>query len=326
MTAKVDYTPFKWLLAAEIVLLAIKLWGYLSSNLLSVLAEVSNTSSDIALVLMMLAGFRFSTRPADQEHPYGHKRAQSALALVVASVFISFVAIQLVESAVETLLGGGRAYAEISLGQAALLASILVRVIPLAPLYRQRHQPIMRAQMVDLLNDEATLTGALISTHFVASGQPIADPIIALIIAFIIATTSLLLIRENFGILVGKSPGAEWMEEVRRLACRTQGVLGVHDMKAEYVGPREIHLDIHICVPPDTHVSTGDKISESLERSLRERLGVTQVTVHVDPVHPRRSCRSCESQICEMRRNLENDVPEEHAARQRTHGSTGPQA
>ena len=308
VTTRVDYTAFKWLLLAEIVLVAIKLWGYLSSSLLSVLAELANSSSDIALILMMLLGFRFSMKPADEEHPYGHERAQSVVALVGASLFVFFVAFQLVESAVGALQGGDRVYGSISSGQAVLLASMLVRFIPVAPLYRQRQQPIMKTQLIDLLNDEATLTGALVSTQFVASGQLIADPVIALVIACIITINSVLLIRGNFGILVGKSPGAKWMENVRRIACRTQGVLGVHDMKAEYIGPRDIHLDIHICVSPQTHVSTGDRIAESLERSLEERLGVTQVTVHVDPVHPRESCRVCESQTCEMQRKPEDDV------------------
>lgn len=308
VTTRVDYTAFKWVLLAEIVLVAIKLWGYLSSSLLSVLAELVNSSSDIVLILMMLLGFRFSMKPADEEHPYGHERAQSVVALVGASLFVFFVAFQLVESAVGALQGGDRVYGSISSGQAVLLASMLVRFIPVAPLYRQRQQPIMKTQLIDLLNDEATLTGALVSTQFVASGQLIADPVIALVIACIIAINSVLLIRENFGILVGKSPGAKWMEKVRRIACRTQGVLGVHDMKAEYLGPRDIHLDIHICVSPQTHVSTGDRIAESLERSLEERLGVTQVTVHVDPVHPRESCRVCESQTCEMQRKPEDEV------------------
>jgi len=311
VTERVDYTPFMWVLLAEIVLVAIKLWGYISSNLLSVAAELANSSSDIALILMMLLGFRFSTKPADKEHPYGHQRAQSVVAMMAASLFVSFVSLQLAESAFETLAGEGRAYGAISSGQLVLLGSMLVRVIPLASLYRQRGQPIMKTQIIDLLNDEATLTGALISTYFVASGQPIADPVIAIVIACIIAINSILLVRENFHILVGKSPGAEWMEEVRRTACRIHGVLGVHDIRAEYLGSSEIHLDIHICVSPETHVSTGDEIAESLERSLEERLGVTQVTVHVDPVHPRESCSVCETQTCEVHRNQQNEDRQE---------------
>lgn len=98
--------------------------------------------------------------------------------------------------------------------------------------------PQWKVRLRELVNDELGLAAALMATLGIAGGEPLVDPIAAIVVATIIAYGAIGLMRENVSILLGASPEAEALERIRAAAPSVGGVLGIHDLRAEYRGPK----------------------------------------------------------------------------------------
>lgn len=74
------------------------------------------------------------------------------------------------------------------------------------------------------------------------------------------------------------------MEELELTIRSVKGVLGVHDLRAEYVGPNVIHAIFHIEVARETSLEEADRIAHEVEKRVRQRTGCQYCAIHVDPV------------------------------------------
>jgi cation diffusion facilitator family transporter len=135
---------------------------------------------------------------------------------------------------------------------------------------------------MELLNDELGLVAALIGTLFVLWGQPLADPIASIVVATIIAYNAIGLFRENVCFLLGRSPGPEFLAQVEELAGSVEGVLGVHDLRAEYIGPDTVHTGMHIQVPRGLPIEEADTIAHQVRERVHQATGCRYCVIHVD--------------------------------------------
>jgi Co/Zn/Cd efflux system component len=142
---------------------------------------------------------------------------------------------------------------------------MLLAGTPLVSLIRNPQRgPAAKAQMWELVNDELGLVAALVGTLLAVLGYQRADPLAAIIIATIIIWKAVSLFRENLSLVLGRSPGAKVLDAVTEAALATPGVVGVHDLRAEYIGPDVIHLGMHLAVPRGTSIEAADEIAYSL--------------------------------------------------------------
>lgn len=262
-----------------------KLWVYLLSGVLALLAEALHTLTDVFVSGFLLAAAIFSRREADQGHMFGHGRAQNVGALVAATLFISFTAFRLYEEGIGQLLSPSEpAYRNLPLAAGVLGVSMVLAAIPLLSFIRQgKRGAAAKAQMLELVNDELALVAALIGTAFIALGQPIADPIATLIVAVIITINAGGLLRENARLLVGGSPGAEFFDKITAVARSVPGVLNVHTLRAEYVGPDDVHTTMHIEVAKGIPIEEADRIAEEARRAVCRATNSNYCDIHVDP-------------------------------------------
>lgn len=267
-----------WLtLGVYLVLFIAKFSVYLMTGVLALLAESLHTLSDIFISGFLLAALVWSRKEADDEHMFGHHRAQNVAALVASTLFLSFTSLRLYEEAIPHLLDTGqRTYGNLSLAIGVLAVSIVVAAAPVIGLVRQKVRgAASRAQLAELINDELGLIAALLGTLFVSWGEPIADPIATLVVATIIAVNAVGLFRDNLSMLLGRSPGAEFIGRVEREALAVPGVLGVTKIRAETIGPGMVNVSCHIQVSPTLTVAEANDIVEAI-----------RLRVHEDPTHP----------------------------------------
>lgn len=250
-------------LGIYILIFSLKLIVYSFSGLLALLAEALHTLSDIFVSGFLLIAAAYSRRGADETHMFGHGRAQHAAALVAATLFVSFTSLELYREAVPHLINPvEREYQNLPWAIGVLLVSMLIAAIPLVSLLRGKAKgPAARAQLMELFNDELGLLAALAGTVFVMLGQPLADPLAAILVATIIAINGIGLFRENLSFLLGRSPGKEFIENIRRAALEVPGVLGVHNLRAEIVGNGKTHVVMHILVPKGITIEKADAIA-----------------------------------------------------------------
>jgi cation diffusion facilitator family transporter len=285
MKASHDVRPLQTALAAYVIVLALKLVVYFMTGVMALLAEALHTLSDIFITGFLLAAAVWSRRAADRTYMFGYGRAQNAAALVAATMFISFTAYKLYEEAIPRLFRPAEAsYQNLWLAATVVVLSMLVAAVPLIQLYRQKQRgAAARAQYLESINDELGLLAALAGTLFIGWGLPLADPIATLVVATIIAVNGFKLLRENFSLLVGRSPGPEFLAQLERLARSVPGVLGVHDLRAEYTGPETVHADLHVDVQPGLPIEQAHRIAVEVTRRVHQEIEPGYCVVHVDP-------------------------------------------
>ncbi len=264
---------------------AMKLAVWLASGVIAVYAEALHTLSDLVISAFLLAAAVWSRKSADEIHQFGHGRAQNAAALAAAVLFISFTSYTLYVDAVPHLFTPVEgAYQNLDLVVAVLLASMALAAVPIALLRRDRSRgAAAKAQLRELVNDELGLLAALVATLGIAEGEPLLDPIAAIVVATIIAYGAVGLMRENVSILLGASPDREALAKIRTAAGSVDGVLGIHDLRAEYVGPKALHADFHIEVAAERTVREANEIVRQVHERVRRDADCEYCYVHVDP-------------------------------------------
>lgn len=279
-----DIGALKLAVGLYVIVFAMKLAVYFMTGVMALFAEALHTLSDIFVSSFLLVATIWSRKEADQVHMFGYGRAQNVAALVAATLFISFTSFELYREAIPRLFNPGEAtYQNLSLAIGVVVISMFIAAIPLINLFRQKKKgAAAKAQFTELINDELGLIAALIGTLFIMGGTYIADPIASLVVATIIAYNAIGLFRENLSFLLGRSPGNEFIKTVESIALSVERVLGVHDIRAEYIGPETVHVGMHILVQKGTPVEEASRIAEVVREKVHESVKGGYCFIHVD--------------------------------------------
>ncbi len=273
-------------LGLYVLVFFLKLAVYFATNVMVILAEAFHSLADILVAGFLLIAAAYSRREPDQAHMFGYGRAQNVAALVAATLFISFTSYKLYEEAIPRLwraeIGD---YQSLPLAIGVIVLSMLLAAVPLVRLLLQPdREPASKALFLELVNDELGLAAALVGTILLTRGIPLADPIAAIVVATIIAYNGVRLFRENFGYLLGQAPEPAVLQEIRDLAESVPGVQGVHELRAEYVGPETLHAGLHIEVDGGLAVREANRIAEEVQGRVHQELKSGYCYVHVDAI------------------------------------------
>ncbi len=290
MNESEDTRGLQLALGVYILIFAMKLVVFLMSGVLALMAEAFHTLSDVFVAGFLLIAAIYSRKKADADHMFGHGRAQNAAALVAATLFVSFTSFELYKEAIPRLFQTEPVtYQNLPWVIGVLFASMFIAAAPLVKLLTQKTRgPAAKAQFTELINDELGLLAALIGTLLIMWGQPLADPIASIVVATIIAYNGIRLFIENLSFLLGRSPGSEYLAKVERIARSVPGVLGVHDLRAEFIGPGVVHAGMHIEVQRGLPIEEADRIAEQVHERIHEGEGGESgfCVIHVEPAKP----------------------------------------
>ena len=197
-----DLYGLKLTLGGYFIILALKPGAYWMNGVMALLAEALHTLSDI-----FVAGFL----------------------LVAATLFISFTSFELCKESIPRLFSAETIeYQNLSPAIGVPVVSMVIAAAPLITLFRRKtRSPEAKAQLTEPFNEELGLLTALLGTLSITWGWKLGDPLAAILIATIIADKAAGLCRENPSFLLGGSP----------IVVSVPGVLGVHVLRAEYIGP-----------------------------------------------------------------------------------------
>jgi len=281
-----ELRSLKLVVGSYLVVFILKISAYFATGIMVLLAESLHTLSDIFISVFLLVAFIWSKRQADEDYMFGYGRAQNIAALVAAILFISFTGFELYREAISHLfnLHGVIVYQNLDWAVIIILVSMLISAAPMIPLIKHKRKGASaKAQLSELFNDQLGLIAALAGTIFISLGEPAADPIATIIVATVIVVNGLKLFIENSRLLLGKSPGAKFSKHLEELALSVPGVVGFHDLKAEYIGPDTIHAGFHIEVQKDLSVADAHTICKKVEEKVYECTLCKSCTIHIDP-------------------------------------------
>lgn len=257
--------------------------GYLTGSL-SLVADGFDSAFDAASNVVGLVGIYLAARPADEGHPYGHRKAETLTALGV-SALLFLTTWELVKSAIERLRDPTLIQAEVTAWSFGALAfSILVHTTVVWYEMREGrrlHSDFLVADAQHTRADILVSLGVIGGLIAVRLGAPIADPILALVVALFIAKIGIDIVRETSPTLLDGAMLPP--SQVERIALEVPGVHSCHQVRSRG-HDRAVYADLHLRVDPGMSVEQAHAIAHEVQRRLRTyRPGLEDVTIHLEP-------------------------------------------
>lgn len=255
---------------------------YLRYNSQLALAQAADSLMDVFTATVLAIAIRVASFPHDENHPFGHSRAEPVGALVTA-VIAGVLAIEVARSAITALATDSRPDLEWPL--AALFAGKLVFKACIGLLgwrmLKRGAGPGIAALTIDARNDVLINSLALIGFFAARHGLPQLDAWLAFPTVAWIGWSGWKLAAENVRLLMGEAPPAERQAELASLARRCEGVRDVPSLKAQHIGTR-LHVHVEIAVDELLTVKQAHDIGEAVRHKLEAEPDVGHATVHID--------------------------------------------
>lgn len=276
-------------LAANILLASLKTTFGIIGHSPALLADGINSISDVAYYIVVSIFMRLSSKPADEEHPYGHSQLESIAALVVGA-FVVTTGITIFWEAVNDVYDLWTGVGQFSgAAQIALWVSLFTVLLKLGLTWFSRRiakrtgNPVVVALAYDHRNDIYTASAATVGIFLGRMGYVWVDPLAGALVALVILRTGIEILRESASELMDTLPGEKLTEEIEALLCPIAGIRAVEEIKAHRFGP---YLVVNLTIGIDGHltVDEGDRIATQVENALLENIDLMRrVHVHYHP-------------------------------------------
>lgn len=258
----------------------------------TLLADGLHSGADLVTDLAVLTGLRYSSRPADRQHPYGHRRIATLVAmgvgaaLAAAAVFIAIDALQSLHAYLDNHMPS-------DLRPAVPFAAALISVAAKEGLFRVTHGVARREGDMSLeanawhhRSDAFSSVAAAVGMFGALVGGPdwrFLDPAFAVMMSALLLLVAVRIMKQSAGELVDQAPSAATMDSIASAMGQTEGVVSFHAVRARQIGGM-VAVDVHVQVDPMLTVHDGHEIAEAVKRSVMAAdPQVVEVIVHIEP-------------------------------------------
>ena len=271
------------ILLLNALVVGVKLYVGIRSGALSVLGASLESALDlmnnvIGMVLVSVAG-----RAPDEDHPYGHEKFETLGALAIVG-FLSISCFELLREGISQALGGRSPRPASDLQMLLLGATGFVNVFIVWYERRQGRvlsSPFLLADAEHTRSDIFVTALALGSLALTRVGLGRLDPLLAIVVALLIAWSGFRILRDTVPILVDER--AVDAEEIRRLALGVTEVLDVRAVRSRRTASGLLFAEVTVGVRASSSVQAAHDVADALEARIEEALGASEVTVHVEP-------------------------------------------
>ena len=271
---------------SNILLCSIKIFiGFISSSI-SVMADGINNLTDAGTSIITLIGFKLSSAPADEDHPFGHERIENITGLII-SFLIIIIGFTLGKESVTKLINGNST-SEISFVTIIVMGISIVIKLWQSIFYRKMAKAInsdaLIASSKDSLNDSLSTTVVILGLIIIklTNFTPI-DSILGIGLAIFILISGIKMVIETINPLIGVMPTQEELDQISEKIVSYDGIIGIHDLVVHKYGNCTTFVTAHAEVPSDVDVVVSHDIIDNIERDFREELNI-DLTIHMDPV------------------------------------------
>lgn len=276
-----------WLsIAAAILTITMKTVAWLLTGSVGLLSDAAESVVNLVAALVALAVILWSTRPPDEDHSYGHEKADYLSAgfegglILLAAVTIAYAAIgRLIDPVALNDVGAG-----IAVSVAATLINLFVGRF-LISTGREEQSMTLEADGRHLMTDVWTSVGVIVGVALVyITGFERLDPIIALLVAANIVRTGVSLMRGSMSGLMDKAlPDDELKAVTGVLDGHASDTIQFHALRTRRAG-RRAFVSVHVLVPGGWSVQQGHDFAEGIEGELRGVFDQATVFTHLEPI------------------------------------------
>lgn len=295
-------TRFAWLsIAAAIVTIALKTIAYLLTGSVGLLSDALESIVNLVGAIVALVMLTIAARPADEDHAYGHGKAEY-FSSGVEGTLILIAAVSIGVAAGQRLMSP-KPLEQIGMGLIVSVAASLVNLSVALILLKagKRHSSVtLKANAHHLLTDVWTSAGVLIGVGAVAlTGWQRLDPVVAFIVAGNIVWSGVRIVRESMLGLMDTALPAEELETVQKvLDPYIHDGVECHAIRTRRAGARRF-VSLHVLVPGMWTVERGHHLLECIEADIRNALPNINVFTHLESLHDPASYEDVDLDRCE---------------------------
>lgn len=275
------------------LLVALKVTVGVLMGSVSVLSEALHSGIDLLAALIARYSVKRSAEPADDEHQYGHGKFENISAFVEGALIFVAAAVIVFEASRRLLTTVEVEF--VPAGMAVMAVSAIVNTIVSRRLFdvaRRTDSLAIEADAYHLRTDVWTSVGVFVALGFIhVTGWHYVDPVVAIVVAAIIARAAFGITRRSADELLDKTlPEREMGIVVAAISRHNAHFVDWHQLRARKAGS-DRQLDLHVTVPSAMSVKDSHALVETLEREIRQGLPRCTIVVHVEPCGE--DCEAC---------------------------------
>lgn len=253
-------------------------------NSISVTADAFNNLSDAGSSIVGLVGVKMASKPADEDHPFGHGRIEYITALIVA-----FLVLEVGFTFFKDSIGKIREPEVLKFQMVSVVILVLSIGVKLwlglfnKKLGQKIDSKVMMATAADSIGDVITTSVTILSIVFFRLTGINIDGYVGLIVALVVMWAGVGIARDTLEPLIGEATTPEDYEKITAFVESYDGIVGSHDLIVHNYGPGRSMASIHAEVPNDVDIEVSHEIIDRIERDAMKKLG-TFLVIHMDPI------------------------------------------
>jgi cation diffusion facilitator family transporter len=269
------------------LLFALKYWVGIKTFSIAIIADAWHTLSDSLTSLVVIIGFKVSSKPADKKHPYGHGQAE-IISSVIIGTLLAVVGVNFLIASIQKYINHQPA----AYGTSAIIVFIISVIIKegLAQFSIRAGRKINSQSLIadgwhhrsDALVSLMVLAGIFIGKYFWW-----VDSIMGVLVSLAIFYTTYIILKESISTLIGEEPSKDFEAEIRKIVTNNVS----HDVKLHHLHSHKYgdnrELTFHIRLPADMRLEDAHRITEELEKRIREKMNI-ETTIHIEPIIARK--------------------------------------
>lgn len=271
-------------ICCNVLLFVVKVLVGMALHSIAVMADAFNNLSDAASSVIGFVGVRMASKPADEDHPFGHGRIEYISAFIVAFLVLQ-VGFTLFKNSFGKILHPETLnFSLVSVGILAL--SVLVKLwmgMFNKDLGNRINSSVLKATAADSLGDVASTTATIAALLVFGFFHLNIDGIVGLAVSVVVMIAGFGIAKETLAPLIGEAVPVELYRRIHDFVQSYDGIVGAHDLIVHNYGPSKSLASIHAEVPRDVDIEVSHEIIDRIERDAVNKLGIFLV-VHMDPI------------------------------------------
>ena len=251
---------------------------------IAVMADAFNNLSDAGSSIIGLVGVKMASKPADEDHPFGHGRIEYIAALIVA-----FLVLQVGFTFFKDSIGKIREPEELKFQLVSSIILILSIGVKLWMGYFNRtlgnkiNSKVMLATAADAMGDVITTSATILAILFWKVTGINIDGFVGIGVSLVVMWAGVGIARDTLEPLIGEAVDPEEYERITNFVEGYDEIVGSHDLIVHNYGPGRSMASIHAEVPNDVDIEVSHEIIDRIERDAIKNLGIFLV-IHMDPI------------------------------------------
>lgn len=268
----------------NILLAASKYFIGIITNSIAISADAINNLSDSVSNVITLVSFKMANAKPDKEHPFGHGRIEYVAALVV-GFFVELMGYELIKSSVDKIKNPEAVVFSVP-AVIVLVLSIGGKIwLALFNRYlgKKIDSPAMSAVVTDSIGDTTATAITLVSLVASLFTDIPLDGYMGIVVSLFILYSGFGILKESIGIILGKPPEKEAVDELVDFIMSHDEILGIHDLVIHSYGATRTFASIHTEISADGDLLKAHDTIDSIERLVKEKFGI-ELVIHMDPI------------------------------------------